>query len=96
VNKKWTITWLQQKLYAIHNHTGHRATDVAMSAHGPMVTGMFGEVDWRQTFDEIGTTDIVERVFGRAWGAEAPYIRIQWTGADGRRHSEDVEIPFAA
>lgn len=90
----WTITWVQRKLYAVTNHTGYLATDVEMSAHGPMVTGMFGQRDWRQRFKEIQPAQAVERVFGRAWRGANPYIRIEWTGPDGARHSEDAEIPF--
>jgi hypothetical protein len=43
-----------------------------MSAHGPMVTGMFGQRDWRQKFEEIQPAQAVERVFGRAWGSVVP------------------------
>jgi hypothetical protein len=94
MHQDWMITWVQRKLYAIHNNTGYLATDVEMSAHGPMVTGMFGQRDWRQKFEEIQPAQAVERVFGRAWGSATPYIHIEWTGPDGTRHADDVEIPF--
>ena len=96
MHRNWTITWVQRSQYAIRNHTGYLATDVEMSAHGPMVTGPFGQRDWRHIFDQIEPARAVQEVFGRAWGAEAPYIHIEWTGRDGARHAEDVEIPFAA
>jgi hypothetical protein len=94
MHQNWIIAWVERAQYAIHNNTGYLATNVEMSAHGPMVTGMFGQVDWRHIYDEIPAGQAVLQVFGRAAGAENPYIHIEWTGPDGVRHAEDVEIPF--
>jgi hypothetical protein len=94
MHKDWTITWVQRSEYAIRNHTGYLATEVEMSAHGPMVTGMFGQPDWRHIYDGIPPAQAVLQVFGRAWGASTPYIHIEWTGPDGTRREYDAEIPF--
>lgn len=95
MHRNWTIASVQRREYAIRNHTGDVATHVEMSAHGPMVTGAFGQPDWRHIYNEIQPAHAVRQVFARAWGAEPPYIHIEWIGPDGTSRAEDVEIPFA-
>ncbi len=96
MDRNWTIELVQDVTYAVLNHTAYVATDVEMSAHGPMTRGPFGQTNWRQTYDEILPGRGIQEIFGRAWGAETPYLRIEWTGPDGIRRAEDVEVPFPA
>ena len=83
MHRNWTIALVQGAAYAVRNHTGYVATDVEMSAHGPVTVGPFGQTNWRHIYDEILPARAIQEIFGRAWGAETPYRRIEWTGRAG-------------
>ena len=96
MHRNWTIALVQGAAYAVRNHTGYVATDVEMSAHGPVTVGPFGQTNWRHIYDEILPARAIQEIFGRAWGCRDPVPSNRMDGSCGIRRAENVEITFAA
>ncbi|MCK0516981.1 hypothetical protein [Williamsia sp. DF01-3] len=91
----WSLEWRSGSLYDLVNRTGEDVTSVRFSAHGPMVSGMFGQRDWTQTVDAVPNGGGIQKVFKAAYGAKAnpPYILVEWTDPAGQEWTQHLEVP---